>query len=197
MRFIRLLSGQTGRSLFFRLTLGVDIGWDKSSWIDTGFSSYWFAHATPYSSRPEVLPPRWPLSVTRGPCSFIHLHMVPIHFQQAETGTLREREQRSRDMLLKGRITQQGFLTGAWMFSLHGHCSVGRKQLKYIIVISLWKKFYLNAERLAHLWDLTMSEWVIHKLKLFQRRDCLPSILLSSGQGFTICKHTIAVPKVP
>lgn len=80
MRFIPLLSGQTGHSLFFRLTLLVDIGGDKSSRINTSFSSHWFAHTTSPSSHPEVLPPRWPLSVTCGCCSFIYLHIVPIHF---------------------------------------------------------------------------------------------------------------------
>lgn len=53
---------------------------DKSSRINTSFSSHWFAHTTSPSSHPEVLPPRWPLSVTCGRRSFIYLHIVPIHF---------------------------------------------------------------------------------------------------------------------
>lgn len=80
MRFILVLSGQTGHRLFFRLLLRVDIGGDKSSWINTSLSSHWFARTTSPSSHPEVLPPRWPLSVTCGSRSFIYLHIVPIHF---------------------------------------------------------------------------------------------------------------------
>lgn len=46
MRFIRPLSGRTGRSLSSGPTHCVDIGWDKSSPIDAGFSSHRLAHAT-------------------------------------------------------------------------------------------------------------------------------------------------------
>lgn len=46
MRFIRPLSGRTGRSLSSGPTHRVDIGWDKSSRIDAGFSSHRLAHAT-------------------------------------------------------------------------------------------------------------------------------------------------------
>lgn len=80
MRFILLHLGQIGHSLFFRQTLRVDIGRDKSSRINTSFSSHWFAHTTSPSSHPEVLPPCWPPSVTCGRRSFIYLHIVPIHF---------------------------------------------------------------------------------------------------------------------
>lgn len=72
MRFIPLLSGQTGRRLFYRRTCGVDFGWDTSCRIDTNASSYWSARTAAHSSHPEVLPSCWPLSVTRGRRSIIH-----------------------------------------------------------------------------------------------------------------------------
>lgn len=81
MRFIPLLSGQTGRRLFYRRTCGVDFGWDKSCRIDTNASSYWSARTAAYSSHPEVLPSCWPLSVTRGRRSIIHQH-TPIYFTE-------------------------------------------------------------------------------------------------------------------
>lgn len=68
---------------------------DKSSTINSSFSSHWFAQTTSPSSHPEVLPPRWPFSVTCGPYSFIYLHIDPIHFTHrrrwhcTETETLR------------------------------------------------------------------------------------------------------------
>lgn len=80
MRFIPLLSGQTGHGLFFRRTGGVDFGWDKSSRIDTSAPSHWFAHTPANSSHPEVLPSRWPLSVTCGRRSIIYQHTAAIHF---------------------------------------------------------------------------------------------------------------------
>ena len=84
MRFILVLRGQTGLSLFFRLALLVDIGGDKSSWIDTSFSSHWFAHTTSPSSHLEVLPPRWPLYVAPERCSFISRRIEPIHFADGD-----------------------------------------------------------------------------------------------------------------
>lgn len=88
MRFIPLLSGQTGRRLFSRRTCGVDFGWDKSCRIDTNASSYWSARTAAYSSHPEVLPSRWPLSVTRGRHSIIYQHIAPIYFTEGEKVTL-------------------------------------------------------------------------------------------------------------
>lgn len=82
MRFIPLLSGQTGRRLFYRRTCGVDFGWDKSCRIDTNASSYWSARTAAYSSHPEVLPSCWPLSVTRGRRSIIYQHIAPIYFTE-------------------------------------------------------------------------------------------------------------------
>lgn len=93
MRFILLHLGQTGHKLFFRLTLGVDIGWDKSSRINTSFSSHWFAHTTSDSSHPEVLPPAWPLSVTCGRRSFIYLRVALIRFSNWRQWRCAVREQ--------------------------------------------------------------------------------------------------------
>lgn len=96
MRFIPLLSGQTGHSLFFRWTRSVDFGWDKSSRIDANALSYWFAHTAAYSSHPEVLPSRWPLSVTCGRHSIISQHIVPIHFTKRRKSHCAERASLNR-----------------------------------------------------------------------------------------------------
>lgn len=101
MRFILVLSGQTGHRLFFRLLLYVDIGGDKSSRINTSFSSYWFARTTSPSSHPEVLPPGWPLSVTCGPRSFIYLHIAPIYFTKWRQQHCTVGAWRSHDVMLR------------------------------------------------------------------------------------------------
>ena len=129
MRFILVLRGQTGLSLFFRLALLVDIGGDKSSWIDTSFSSHWFAHTTSPSSHLEVLPTRWPLYVAPERCSFISLRIEPIHFADGDIVEWKTLVEVSWCPVLQyiWYFTDLQFFTRAWNHKKHNSWYPDRK----------------------------------------------------------------------
>lgn len=108
MRFIRPLSERMGRSLFSGPTRRVDIGWDKSSRIDAGFSSHRLVHAT----LPLVAAQRFFLAADPLPPSVLltYPHMTPLCPERVQAVMLQS-ESRGRRSCDFDRVEGCSFMT--------------------------------------------------------------------------------------